>query len=366
MPVSLAERLRELIRREGPVTFHDWMKAALYDSAGGYYQRSDLERWGRGGDYRTSPERSELFAATFARYFAKLYDELQRPEQWSIVECGAGDGRFAAGVLRTLSERFPHVFAATRYVVYELSDDALTRARERLGMFGARVEFYSDFELVSASRGVYFSNELLDAFPVHRVVRDRDGLSELYVTLDSEDRFAWSTGPLSTELLADYCRAYSLELANGQIIEINLAIDDWLAQVARKLDDGFLITVDYGEEAADLYDSGRRPHGSLRGFLRHDFVDDVLAQPGESDLTTTINWTQVKSTGERCGFQVIEFASQDRFLLNAGLLEELEFMLKNADTDADKLALSTSAREMILPGGMASSFQVLVQQKHKR
>ena len=365
MPVPLAERLRELIRREGPITFHDWMKAALYDPAGGYYQRSDLERWSRSGDYRTSPERSELFAATFARYFAKLYDELQRPEQWSIVECGAGDARFAAGVLETLSDRFPHVFAATRYVVYELSDDALSRARERLGTFGSRVEFYSDFELVSPSRGIYFSNELLDAFPVHRLVKDPDGLSEFYVTLDSEDRFAWSTGPLSTERLGDYCRAYSLELSTGQIIEINLAIDDWLAQVARKLDEGFLITVDYGEEAADLYDSARRPQGSLRGFLRHDFVDDVLAQPGESDLTTTISWTQVKSAGERSGFKVIEFASQDRFLLNAGLLEELEVMLGNAATDAGKLALSTGAREMILPGGMASSFQVLVQQKHK-
>lgn len=341
------------------------MKAALYDPSGGYYQRSDLERWGRGGDYRTSPERSELFAATFARYFAKLYDELQRPEEWSIVECGAGDGRFAAGVLRTLSDRFPEVFAATRYVVYELSDDALARARERLHPFSGRVEFHSDFELVSAGRGVYFSNELFDAFPVHRVIQNPDGLAELYVAVDSEDRFAWSTGPLSTELLADYCRTYSLELANGQIIEINLAIDDWLAQVAGKLDEGFLITVDYGEESAELYDSVRRPHGSLRGFLRHAFVDDVLAQPGESDLTTTINWTQVKSTGDRCGFKVIEFASQDRFLLNAGLLEELEFMLEKAGTDAGKLALSTSAREMILPGGMASSFEILVQQKNK-
>ena len=337
------------------------MKAALYYPHRGYYQRSDLERWGREGDYRTSPELSELFAATFARYFAKLYDELQKPEEWAIVECGAGDGRFAAGVLRTLSDRFPEVFAATRYVVYELSDDALQRARERLNKFGPCVEFYSDFERVSPRRGIYFSNELLDAFPVHRVVKNGDELSELYVALDSEDRFVWSTGPLSTERLVDYCRAYSLELGDGQIVEINLAIDDWLAQVAGKLDEGFLITVDYGEEAGELYDFARRPQGSLRGFWRHGFVDDVLAQPGECDLTTTINWTQVKRTGERLGFQVIEFASQDKFLLNAGLLEELENMLKAAITDSEKLALSTSAREMILPGGMASSFQVLVQ-----
>ena len=365
MPLSLAERLKELIRREAPVTFHDWMRAALYDPAGGYYQRTDLARWGREGDYRTSAERSELFAATFARYFARLYDELQRPEVWTIVECGAGDGRFAAGVLRTLSDRFAEVFAATRYLVYELSDDALRRARERLIGFGSRVEFYSDLDLVTARRGVYFSNELLDAFPVHRVVKNRDGLAELYVSLDAESRFVWSAGPLSTERLSDFCRDHSLELAEGQIIEINLAIDDWLAEVAGKLDEGFLITVDYGEEANDLYDPVRRPHGSLRGFQRHGFVDDVLAQPGDCDLTTTINWTQVKTSGERLGFKVVEFANQDKFLLNAGLLEELEFKLNQADTESEKLTLSTSAREMILPGGMASSFQVLVHKKHR-
>ena len=364
MPVSVAERLKDLIRREGPVTFHDWMKAALYDPAGGYYQRSDLERWGREGDYRTSPERSELFAATFARYFAKLRDELGKPDEWTIVECGAGDGRFAAVVLRSLSDRFPEVFAATRYVVYDLSDDALRRARERLTEFSARVEFYSDLEQVSARRGVYFSNELFDAFPVHRVVSNRDELAELYVVLDSDGSFVLSTRPLSTARLAEFCN--SLQLADGQIIEVNLAIDDWMAQVAGKLDEGFLITVDYGEEAADLYDFARRPHGSLRGFARHGFVDDVLAQPGECDLTTTINWTQVKSTGERLGFEVIEFDSQDKFLLHAGLLEELQIKLESAESEAEKLTLTTSVREMILPGGMASSFQVLVQKKVQR
>jgi SAM-dependent MidA family methyltransferase len=360
LPLSLAERLKESIRREGPVTFHDWMRTALYDSGGGYYQRSDLERWGREGDYRTSPERSELFAATFARYFARLYDGR---DAWSIVECGAGDGRFAAGVLRTLAERFPEVFAATRYLVYELSDDALRRARERLIEFGDRVEFYSEFERVSARRGIYFSNELLDAFPVHRVMMTRDGLSELYVALDSEARFVWSAGPLSSERLSEFCNAHSLELSDGQIVEINLAIDEWVARVAAKLENGFLITIDYGEEAGELYDPERRPHGSLRGFSGHDFVDDVLAQPGECDLTTTINWTQVKRAGERLGFEVVEFASQDKFLLNAGLLEELELRLKQVDSEAEKLSLSTSAREMILPGGMASSFQVLVQRR---
>jgi SAM-dependent MidA family methyltransferase len=361
LPVSLAERLRELIRREGPITFHDWMKAALYDPDGGYYQRPDFKRWGREGDYRTSPERSEFFAATFARYFAGLFDELQRPEEWTIVECGAGDGRFAAGVLRTLADQFPTVFGATRYLVYELSTDARRRAQERLVEFSDRVEFHS--ELPQVALGIYFSNELLDAFPVHRVTKNEDGLAELYLTVNAEGRFAWSTGPLSTERLSEFCRTYSIALAPGQIIEINLEVDDWLAQVAGKLKQGFLITVDYGSESDELYDPVQRPHGTLRAFSRHAFVDDLLATPGEFDITASVNWTQVKNAGERLGFRVVEFAPQDKFLLNAGLLEEMELRLERADTDAEKSSLTTSAREMILPGGMASSFQVLVQRR---
>jgi SAM-dependent MidA family methyltransferase len=353
LPVSLAERLRELIRREGSLTFHDWMKAALYDSEGGYYQRADRKRWGREGDYRTSPERSELFAATFAGYFAGLVEEL------TIVEGGAGDGSFAAGVLRTLRDQFPSRFESTRYVVYDLSDDACRCARERLSEFGERVQFCSSWDQVSVRSGIYFSNELLDAFPVHRVVKSEVGLSELYVAVDSVGSFVWSTGPLSTPRLAEFIN--SIQLAPGQIIEINLAIDDWLSAVSEKFEQGFLITVDYGAEAAELYDPERRPAGTLRGFSRHGFVEDLLVEPGEYDLTTSVNWTQVKKVGAKLGWQVKEFASQDKFLLNAGLLDQLQYRLNHAETESEKVALTTGAREMILPGGMASSFQVLVQ-----
>src|SRR3954467_7435957 len=114
--LSLAERLRERIRHEGAITFRDWMEAALYDARDGYYCRRDRKRWGRMGDYRTSPERSLLFAATFARYFAKLHDELGSPEIWTIFEAGAGEGHFAHGLLQTLKQVFPETFSATRYV----------------------------------------------------------------------------------------------------------------------------------------------------------------------------------------------------------------------------------------------------------
>ena len=357
MPASLTERLTEWIRRDGPITFHDWMEAALYDPSGGYYQRSDRERWGRAGDYRTSPERSELFAATFARYFAKLYDQLEQPEEWTIVEGGAGNGEFAAVVLRTLADHFPTVFDATRYVVSELSESARQTAHERLVDFGERVQFHSD--LPEVKRGIYFSNELLDAFPVHRVVKDRGELRESYVTV-GDNGFEWTTGRLASERISEFCNEYSIDLAEGQVIEINLEIDEWLKQIAAKLERGFVITIDYGADATDLF---QRPEGTLRGFKRHGFVADILAQPGDCDITTTINWTQVRKVGEKLGLKTVEFNSQDKFLIDAGLLEEMELRLKRCATDAEKLALSTGAREMILPGGMASSFQVMVQQK---
>ncbi|HET8783011.1 MAG TPA: SAM-dependent methyltransferase [Pyrinomonadaceae bacterium] len=319
------------------------MTAALYDEAGGYYKRSDLKRWGREGDYRTSPERSELFAATFARYFAKLYDELQRPPEWTIVEAGGGAGDFAAGVQRSLHDYYRPVFEATRYVSTETNDELQA--------------------LTPIEAGIFFSNEVLDAFPVHRVTRTGDELSELYITLNSEGQFVWSNGPLSTPRLLEFCREYAVELEDGQFIEINLEIDDWLLSVAAKLERGYLISVDYGAESFDLYDVALRPNGTLRAFSRHGFIDDVLIAPGDYDITSSVNWSQVQAVGGRLGFTTVAFAQQDRFLLDAGLLEELQRRMSSLTSEADKLSLTAGAREMILPGGMGSSFQVLVQKK---
>src|ERR1044071_2286258 len=138
---SLAQSLSERIKTEGPLTFREWMQVALYDPVEGYYRKDNRKIWGREGDYRTSPERSELFAATFARYFAQLYGRLGNPEWFAIVELGGGEGRFAAVVLQTLRNYFPDVFAATHYIFDEIGEPARVVARDRLTGFGDRVEF---------------------------------------------------------------------------------------------------------------------------------------------------------------------------------------------------------------------------------
>ncbi len=195
----LADQLRERIRREGPITFRDWMDAALYDPLHGYYFRADRQRWGREGDYRTSPERSSLFASTLARYVAKLYDEDGKSSSLSIAEYGAGDGQFAASLLTALENYFPHVFIATRYSIFERSSQSERLAQKRLLPFGDRVSFspeepHSDFSIV-------FSNELLDAFPVHRVKMDGGHLREFYVDVLESGEFEWTLAEPSTPAL---------------------------------------------------------------------------------------------------------------------------------------------------------------------
>jgi SAM-dependent MidA family methyltransferase len=361
LPSTLTERLRERIASDGPITFRDWMESALYDDLDGYYQRKGRSPWGRQGDYRTSPERSELFAATFARYFAALYRTLDSPPGWTILEVGAGNGEFAQGVLRTLQDRYPDVFAATRYVIDDVG--ARPQLEDRFVSFGECVQFKSLAEVEPIDAGIIFSNELLDAFPVHRVTVSNGQLRELYVSAAPNGKFAWIIGPLSQSSLADYLAHAGITLAEGQLAEINLEIGSWLKHAAGKLLRGYLATVDYGAEASELYDSAVRPAGTLRGIYRHQLVDEFLTEPGAQDITSTIDWTHVKRVGQEVGLETITFERQDRFLLDAGLLQELELLTQRAASEAERAELSTTAREMILPNGMAASFQVLVQGK---
>ena len=338
------------------------MQAALYDRSLGYYNRPDLIRWGRAGDYRTSPELSRLFAATFARVFASLFHQLGEPPNWTIVESGAGNGEFAAGVLDAFRTSYPSILEATRYVIDEQSTAAAHLAHERLTNIGRKVEFCSIGETGDVNPGIFFSNELVDAFPVSLMTVENGELRELYVALDPEMRFSFLAGPPSTQKLLEFLDENSIDLKEGQVIEVNLQVSDWLTAIAEKLTAGYVITVDYGAEQEDLYGVPERFKGTLRAFHRHRFVD-VLSNPGDNDITATVNWTQLRRVGERAGLACTSLTSLDQFLLREGLLEELQLRLDSSNSDAEKLKLTTEARDLILPTGMASHFQVMIQKK---
>ncbi|MBA3242096.1 MAG: SAM-dependent methyltransferase [Acidobacteria bacterium] len=361
---TLAARLRERIRREGALTFRDWMEAALYDERDGYYRSRDLTRWGRAGDYRTSSERSALFASTLARYFAALYEELGRPRTLHVAEAGGGAGHFAHGLLSALRRDSPHISAALRYVFDDISPDARARAEALLAPFGGSIEFRRIGEIETPlEAAIVFSNELFDAFPIHRVRARGGALFEQYVDVDEGGGFVWTEREPSTLQLSAHFARLGIVLSEGQLAEVNLDAEEWIERLAPLVGEGFVVTVDYGDEAANLYGDPRRREGTLRAFKGHTLSDDVLASPGSQDLTTTVNWTQLRETGERAGLRAVLLERQDRFLLRAGLLEQLEHECALAADEAEVARLRLDAREMILPGGMAEHFQVMVQKK---
>lgn len=357
---ALFQILADRIQRDGKITFRDWMETALYHPQLGYYNRSDLKRWGKDGDYRTSPERSRLFSATFARYFANLYQRLGQPDQFQLVEFGAGNGEFAAGILSSLHKQFSNIYQKTCYAIVDSSLDSQSRCMESTELHRERVRFLTPDHFTEMAPDIVFSNELLDAFPVHRVRRVDGEIKELYVDL-IEGEFAWTPGPPTKLELVTYCEENVSQMDEGQTIDINLHIADWLSSIPKSTE--FVLTVDYGDEQPRIYDPTLRFDGTLRAFRRHQFVDNVLESPGDCDITTSIDWTFVMKEGRRAGLTVERFERLDQFLLSEGLLSELEDRLSNLDTDAQRAELTSSAREMILPGGMASSFQILVQRR---
>ena len=337
------------------------MKAALYDERDGYYSRRDIVRRGRLGDYRTLPEMTPLFAATFARYLSKLFVELGSPANWKIMEVGAGFGEFAADVLRTLRLRHPNIFAATQYLIDEVTEDGRERTRVNLAGFEDKYDLFSLGDAGAPTVGVIFSNELIDAFPVHRIKNCNGVLHSVYVGVDDRDQFTWVETDLDPSI-AEYCARANVQLDPGHITEINPDADVFVTHAARLLARGYVITVDYGDERQTLLSDSHRRQGTLRAAYHHQISDDVLQQPGSRDLTTTIDWTQLREAGDRAGLSTILHDRLDSFLLAEGLLDELEAMASNADPVGQAI-LRAGARELIVPNGMAASFQVLVQRK---
>jgi len=381
---SLADRLRARIKREGPITFCDWMQAALYDERDGYYCRPDRIRQGRAGDYRTAPEISPLFAATLANYFANLFADLGSPQRFTILECGGGSGQFAHGVLTTLRKNHPAVFEALNYVIEDASASSREAAAAKLSEFSDRVSMSSvDFSLRSplaanpasqtkvhamgraSDTDIVFSNELIDAFPVHRVTGRGGELKELCVGLNGSDEFVWVENEPGARVV-EYCDRIQLRLAEGQIFEINLGAEEFVRQAGLLLNSGYLITVDYGATRNDLLNDPHRFSGTLRTFHRHRLGDDALSSPGEYDLTTTIDWTQMTEAGQREGFETFTLQRLDQFLLTHGAVEAMQALAASLSDQVELFNFNAAARELIMPDGMAASFQVLVQRKQSQ
>ncbi len=243
-PVSteLERRLFERIKREGPITFRDFMQTALYDPELGYYNTERL-KIGAQGDYYTSSNVHPAFGAVLARAFAELWASSGEPS--TIVEMGPGTGQLAADVLSAMRDEHPATFDRLTYVLVEASTAMRKYQRDKLAAVGDRVRFCELNELEQRPiRGIAFSNEFVDALPVHQVRYIGGALEEQYVGVGSATDAAplalvWSKP--STTRLAEYIERIDVTLREGQLIEINLDAVDWLGRMARALEHGLLV-----------------------------------------------------------------------------------------------------------------------------
>jgi SAM-dependent MidA family methyltransferase len=366
---ELEKKIIARIHQEGPVTFRDFMATSLYDPVHGYYNTERL-KIGPAGDYYTSSNVHSAFGAVLAATFADLLNESVEqasPADITVVEMGAGTGRLACDLLATMCDERAAVFERLRYVIVETSPRMRELQKEKLKNFAERVEWRDLSEIGQPSGArLIFSNELIDALPVHRARFRQGSLEELYVTVKpdpatGENHLALAWGERSTEELSRYIERMKVKLAEGQIVEINLDAIDWLRRVSASMESGYLVTIDYGDTVAHLYGPDRL-EGTLRSFYRHTLIASPLERIGEQDLTASVNFTALIDYGRDFGLETVSYERQTAFLMRSGLIERIAAM-QSATGAVDDLKERLAIKNLFVPGGVSDNFRVLIQKK---
>ena len=360
--MSLRELIIERIRTSGPLTFAEYMELALYHPELGYYARAD-RRSGRAGDFFTSADLGPLFGELLADQFADMWRLLGSPA-FDLVEVGAGNGSLARDILDAAATADPAFYAAIRLHLIERSAAARAAHPAVLSAHTDRLTA-STPRLPDAVCGAIFANELLDALPTHVVVMTRDGLREIFVDARG-DRLVERDGPLSSREIPAYFDRLGLQLQPGWRAEVNLSAVAWVREAARRLRRGFLLIIDYGHDARELY-SATRATGTLATYHRHviqsgtggatNSVAPWLSDPGERDITSHVDLSSMRRAAEDEHLRLLGLLDQTYFLIGLGVTDHLA---AQPGATVPELKQRLAAKTLLLPGGLGSTHKVLI------
>jgi SAM-dependent MidA family methyltransferase len=319
--IPLEALLSEEIRRDGPIRFRRFMEAALYHPEHGYYRRG-RDPFGKQGDFFTAEQIQPVFGILMAARIRQLFHAMAEPRDFTVVELGAGRREMAAA------------FSEWRYVPVDLDS-------------GAMPERFT---------GVVFSNEFFDALPVDAAIYTGGEFREQRV--DFEDgRFRWRTGgPVEAEAAA-YFRAHYPAPEEGRWYESNLEALRWMPRLAGAMDDGYVLTIDYGFTQAEAV---RFPSGTLMAYRRHTAREDVLEDPGGRDITAHVNFTALQAAGEAAGLRAESFTTLAQTILTAGEPDQFAAALAAPD-EREQLRRRMQLKTLLF--GMGETFRVLLQRK---
>ena len=370
--IGLKDILRNKILSFGKITFAEFMETVLYHDPYGYYS-SERTKIGKRGDYYTSSSVHPVFGELLCKQIEEMRP-IAGGREFTIVEMGAGDGSLSCDILRCAKRRYPDLYRSLRYVIIEESRRMRETQRQSLageGLLNDGVQWtgYSDPLFAQGIAGCFLSNELVDAFPVHIVEKKGGGLQEVFVDFQ-DNAFTEVLDSPSTLEICRYFDRLGIVLEEGQRGEVNLKAIEWMKWVAKALKKGFVITIDYGYPAEELYAPNKR-EGTLLCYHRHRIVEDPFMNIGEQDMTTHVDFTTLTKTGEEAGLLTAGFTDQMHFLFGLGIIERIgaigsegtETGEPGPERGAEALQKRLRIETLIMPERMGNIFKVLIQHK---
>jgi SAM-dependent MidA family methyltransferase len=344
------------------------MELALYSPVGGYYRSHTPV--GPAEDYFTSPTAHPLFGTLLAAQLLQMWESLGKPCTFTVLEAGAGNGVLARDIVQATQATSPEFFQALRYVALDFA------APKNLAP-GPASGPSSNFDCLAAANlpikglvGCILTNELLDAFPVHRFRFQDDRILEVFVDV-SDDGFVEALQEPSSQLIAERVIATGHTLPGGYKGEVCLRTDEWLTEASAALERGFVLTIDYGGTAKELY-SPQREGGTLRCHYQHVVSGNAYVRVGRQDITAHVDFTALKATGDLCGLEVLGYTTQREFLRNLGATTYVEGLVNNSRAQASYesgalprqqyLANRMGMQELLQPEGLGN-FKVMAQGK---
>jgi SAM-dependent MidA family methyltransferase len=342
-PIGAQNPIQALVAERGGMPFRDFMELALYHPEHGYYGAGRASV-GRDGDFFTNVSVGRVYGELLAGQFVEMWERLGRPGDFAIVEQGANDGAFAVDVLGWCREHAPACYESARYGIVEGFEVLSARQAERLAAHKGKVRWHPSLEDLPPFTGVHFSNELVDAFPVHLVRWRAGGWQELWVTGDLE----WRERPLPPGRLPE--RLADVPQLDGYTTEVNLEALRWAEILAGKIERGWVLTVDYGMPR-DRYYAPERNTGTLQCYAAHTKGLNPLANPGHCDLTAHVEFTSLAQAFMAAGLNLAGYTDQHHFL--TGLAARA--FAHRAPTPHETRGLKT----LLHPEMLGTSFQVL-------
>jgi SAM-dependent MidA family methyltransferase len=334
------------------ISYAEFIELALYHPTLGYYMRNQV-KIGKSGDFITTSNVSDIFGSIFSKWFLKQVKENNIAP--AVCEIGAGNGRFAKAFLDSWC-RITDI--PLTYFIVETSPYHRQLQQEILPI-GKNVIQVNEFLELQPFDGLIISNELFDALPVH-VIEMRNGVLMEVMVGWNEEQFIEHCVPLVNPTILAYIDEQKIILVENQRIEIPLQMESMLKTISTSIGKGLIVTIDYGYTADEWKDPARKS-GSLRGYHKHQMINDILIHPGEMDITHHIHLDSLIRIGEKLGLAFLLKKRQDEFLLAAGILQELQ---ENFDSNpfSEKSKRNRAIRSLVMPG-MSSFFHIIIQQK---